>query len=301
MQNNKSFKSGFVSLIGRPNVGKSTLLNNLVGEKVAIVSNKPQTTRNKIMAILTKDNFQIVFMDTPGIHAPKTKLGEYMVKASTQTFGESDILLFMVEPAEKISKGDLAIIERLKTTEANVFLVINKIDKIEKEKLLAIIDSYKNLYNFKEVVPVSAIKGENTDSLVKTIEKYLEEGPKFFPDDSITDQPERQIVSEMIREKALVLLDEEIPHGIAVEIMSMKKRADKDIVDIEANVYCERESHKGMIIGKGGAVLKTMGTRARLDIERFLGFKVNLQIWVKVKKDWRDSDFLMREFGFSNK
>ena len=295
---NKTFKSGFITIIGKPNVGKSTLMNALIGEKIAIVTNKPQTTRNKIRCILTRDDFQVVFIDTPGIHDPKTKLGSFMVGSSVSTFSEADVILYLVEPTEKISKTDMGIIEKLKNTNSNVFLVINKIDKIEKAVLLSIISKYRELFEFQEILPVSAAKGSGLDMLIETFKKYLPEGPKYFPEDMLTDQPERQIAAEIIREKALILLQEEIPHGIAVEIMSMKKRQGKDIVDIEATVYCEKDSHKGMVIGKGGEMLKSIGSRARTDIERLLGSKIFLELWVRVKKDWRDSDFMLKNFGY---
>ncbi len=300
-QKNKKFRSGFVSLIGRPNVGKSTLMNSLIGEKIAIISNKPQTTRNKIQSILTTDDFQVVFIDTPGLHSPKSKLGNFMVKSAETTLNEVDIVLYLIEPYEKIKDSDLKILERLENVNSNVFLIINKVDTVEKEEVLKVIDAYRSKYNFKEIIPISAMKGINTDELLKSIEKYLPEGPQYFPSDMITDQPERQIVSEIIREKALYLLQEEIPHGIAVEITGMKKREDKDIIDVDATIYCERDSHKGIIIGKRGAMLKQIGSKARHDIERLLGSSINLQIWIKVKKDWRDSDFLLKNFGYDSK
>jgi len=296
-----TFKSGFVSLIGRPNVGKSTLMNCLVGEKIAIISNKPQTTRNKIQSILTRDDFQIVFIDTPGIHKPKSKLGEYMLKSAENALNEIDVILYLVEPEDKIGKGDKEIISKLQNINSPVFLIINKIDTVEKNELLKVIDRFRAMYDFKEIIPVSAIKADNTNTLLDTIKNYLPDGPKYFPDDMITDQPERQITSEIIREKALQLLQEEIPHGIAVEIMSMKKRENKEIIDVEATVYCEKESHKGIIIGKKGAMLKEIGSKSRCDIERLLGSPVYLQLWVKVKKDWRDSNFLLKNFGYNDK
>lgn len=295
------FKSGFVSLIGRPNVGKSTLMNCLVGEKIAIISSKPQTTRNKIQSILTTDDMQVIFIDTPGLHTPKSKLGNYMVKSAENTLSNVDIVLYLIEPYEKIKDSDRAILERLNKVKTPVFLIINKIDTVEKPELLKVMEAYSAEYPFKEIIPISALKDKNTGDLLDAIKKYLPEGPKYFPDDMITDQPERQIVAEIIREKALYLLQEEIPHGIAVEITSMKPRKDKDITDIEATVYCERESHKGIIIGKQGSMLKKIGSNARRDIERFLGENINLQIWIKVKKDWRDSDFLLRNFGYDDK
>ena len=298
---NKKFHSGFVSLIGRPNVGKSTLMNLLIGEKISIISSKPQTTRNKIQTILTTDTMQVIFVDTPGIHKSKSKLGDYMVKSAETSLNDVDIVLYLIEPYEKIKEIDKAILERLKKVETPVFLVINKIDTIDKPELLKVIENYSKEYNFAEIIPLSALKGKNQETLLENIEKYLPEGPKYFPEDMITDQPEKQIVSEIIREKALYLLQDEIPHGIAVEITSMKHRKDKDIMDIEATIYCERDSHKGIIIGKQGSMLKKIGSNARRDIQRFLSSQINLQIWIKVKKDWRDSDFLLRNFGYDSK
>ena len=295
------FYSGFITFIGKPNVGKSTLMNYLVGEKIAIISNKPQTTRNKITTILTKDDYQAVFIDTPGIHKPKSKLGNYMVKSAENSLNEVDVILMLVEPSERVWEMDKYVINKLKNIKTPVILVINKIDTIDKENIFNVINVYKELYNFVEFVPVSAIKGENTDELLSVIKKYLPEGPKYFPEDMITDQPEKQISSEIIREKALRLLQDEIPHGIAVEIMSMKKRDSKEIVDIEAVIYCEKDSHKGIIIGKKGNMLKKIGTYSRQDIQNLLGSQINLQIWVKVKKDWRDSDFLLKNFGYDSK
>ncbi len=298
---NNHFNSGFVSLIGRPNVGKSTLMNSLIGEKIAIISSKPQTTRNKIQAILTEDDFQAVFIDTPGIHKPKSKLGNYMVKSAETTLNEVDIVLYLIEPFEKIKESDLSIIKRLEKVSTPVFLIINKIDTVSYEDILAVIDKYKSMYNFAEIIPVSALKGKNKEELLKCIKKYLPKGPQFFPSDMITDQPERQIVAEIIREKSLKLLQDEIPHGIAVEVSSMKPRKDKEIIDIQATIYCERDSHKGIIIGKQGSMLKKIGSNARYEIERLLGSPINLQIWIKVKKDWRDSDFLLKNFGYDQK
>lgn len=295
------YYSGFVSLIGRPNVGKSTLMNCLIGEKISIISNKPQTTRNKIQSILTKDDFQVIFIDTPGIHNPKSKLGNYMVKSAETTLNEVDIVLYLIEPFEKIKDSDMAIIERLKNVKSNVFLIINKMDTVEHLQLLKVIDSYKEIYNFKEIIPISALKNKNCDELLNCIKKYLPEGPQYFPPDMITDQPERQIVAEIIREKALYSLQEEIPHGIAVEVTSMKKRENKDLIDVEATLFCERDSHKGIIIGKKGTMLKNIGSKSRIDIERLLGTNVNLQIWIKVKKDWKDNEFLLKNFGYDSK
>lgn len=298
---NKEFKSGFVTLVGRPNVGKSTLMNQLIGEKIAIISSKPQTTRNKITSILTTEAFQCVFIDTPGIHKAKHKLGEYMVKSAETTMNEVDAVLMLIEPTEKIPEGDRLVLERMKNIKTPVILVINKVDTVEKEALFSVIDTYKNAFSFQEIVPVSALKGTNTEELMKVIKKNLPFGPEYFPKDMVTDQPERQLVSELIREKALYLLQDEIPHGIAVEIMSMKKRQDRNLIDVEATLYCEKDSHKGIIIGKQGSMLKRIGSKARNDIERLLGTPINLQIWVKVKKDWRDSDFLLKNFGYDSR
>ena len=297
----KKFHSGFVSLIGRPNVGKSTLMNCLVGEKIAITSHKPQTTRNKITTILTKDDFQCVFLDTPGIHKAKSKLGEYMVRSAETTFNEVDLVLMLIEPTTEVGPQDQYVLERIKNVKTPVVLVINKIDTVERDTLLEVITTYSKLHNFVEIVPISAMKDRNTDELLNVIKKYLPEGPQYFPGDMVTDQPERQIASEIIREKALYLLQDEVPHGIAVEIMSMKKRADQDIVDVQATIYCERDSHKGIIIGKQGSMLKRIGSTARYDMQRLLGSPIYLQIWVKVKKDWRDSDFLLKNFGYDKK
>ena len=295
------FHSGFVSIIGRPNVGKSTLLNLLTGEKIAIVSDKPQTTRNRIQSIVTGDNYQVIFIDTPGIHTPKSKLGNFMVKSAENALNEVDCILFLIEPDKKCGPGDASIIERLKNVKTPVFLIINKIDTVEKEDILQVIETYKELYDFTEIIPISARERENLDSLTKAVRDILPKGPMYFPEDMVTDQPEKQICAEIIREKLLHNLEDEIPHGIAVEIMSLKKRADKNMVDMEATIYCEKDSHKGIIIGKSGAVLKKVGSDARRDIEMLLGSRVNLQLWVKVKKDWRDSDFLLRNFGYSSK
>lgn len=297
----KKFHSGFVSLVGRPNVGKSTLMNCLIGEKIAITSHKPQTTRNKITSILTKEDFQCVFLDTPGIHKPKSKLGEYMVKSAETTFNEVDLVLMLIEPTTEVQAMDQYVLERLKNVKTPVVLVINKIDTVERDTLLEVIALYSRLYEFAEVVPISAIKDRNTKELLEVIQKYLPEGPQYFPGDMVTDQPERQIAAEIIREKALYLLQDEVPHGIAVEIMSMKKRPDQELVDVQATIYCERESHKGIIIGKQGSMLKRIGSTARYDMQRLLGSPIYLQLWVKVKKDWRDSDFLLKNFGYDKK
>ncbi len=296
---NDQYKSGFVTLIGRPNVGKSTLMNSLIGQKIAITSNKPQTTRNRIQTVYTSEEGQIVFVDTPGIHKAKNKLGDYMVNVAERTLKEVDVALWLVEPSNFIGAGEQHIIEQLSKVSTPVILVINKIDTVKKEELLGFIDTYRKEMDFDEIVPVSALKKENTDELIKCIMKYLPYGPAFYDEDTVTDQPQRQIVAEMIREKALRCLDEEIPHGIAVTIEKMKWRG--NIVDIEATIICERESHKGIIIGKQGSMLKKIGMNARKDIENMLENKVNLQLWVKVKKDWRDSEFLLKNFGYNQK
>ncbi|MBU5430952.1 GTPase Era [Kineothrix sp. MSJ-39] len=299
METNK--KSGFVTLIGRPNVGKSTLMNRLIGQKIAITSNKPQTTRNKIQTVYTCEQGQIVFLDTPGIHKAKNKLGDYMVNVAQHTLSEVDVILWLVEPSTFIGAGERHIIEQLKKTKTPVILVINKTDTVKREEILTFIDAYRKELDFAEIVPVSALKGDNTQDLIDSIFKYLPYGPMFYDEDTVTDQPQRQIVSELIREQALRCLDEEIPHGIAVSIDQMKWRADDSIVDIDATIVCERDSHKGIIIGKGGSMLKKIGSRARKEIEDLLETQVNLKLWVKVKKDWRDSDFLLKNFGYNAK
>lgn len=305
---NKNFKSGFVTLIGRPNVGKSTLMNYLIGQKIAITSNRPQTTRNRIQTVYTTKEGQIVFVDTPGIHKAKNKLGNYMVRVAERTLSEVDVILWLVEPTAFIGAGEKHIIEQLKKVKTPVILVINKTDKVKKEEILTYIDAYRKEMDFDEIVPVSALKGDNTDVLIECIMKYLPYGEPFYDEDTVTDQPERQIVAELIREKALRCLEDEIPHGIAVVIESMKfrKSTNKDkgkelIADIEATIICERESHKGIIIGKKGAMLKQIGSKARPEIEDMLECKANLQLWVKVRKDWRDSDLYMKNFGYNPK
>ena len=299
MTENASYKSGFVTLIGRPNVGKSTLMNRLIGQKIAITSNKPQTTRNRIQTVLTLEEGQIVFLDTPGIHKAKNKLGDYMVSVAERTLKEVDVILWLVEPTDYIGAGERHIIEQLKKVKTPVILVINKTDTIKKDEVLIYIDAYRKELDFQEIVPLSALKGDNTDTLIQCILKYLPYGPAFYDEDTITDQPMRQIVAELIREKALRLLEEEIPHGIAVSVEQMNFR--KNICHIEATIICERESHKGIVIGKGGQMLKQIGSKARPEIEDMLDQKVNLQLWVKVKKDWRDSDFLLMNFGYNPK
>ncbi|MBQ7360379.1 MAG: GTPase Era [Lachnospiraceae bacterium] len=299
MSNDKAYKSGFATLIGRPNVGKSTLMNHLIGQKIAITSNKPQTTRNKIQTVYTSDEGQIVFLDTPGIHKAKNKLGNYMVSVAQHTLSEVDVVLWLVEPTTFIGAGEHHIIEQLKKTKTPVILVINKVDTVEPIEVAKAIETYCKEYDFAEIVPVSALKEKNTDELLKCIFKYLPYGEAFYDEDTITDQPMRQIVAELIREKALRLLSDEIPHGIAVTIESMKYR--QHIVDIEATIICERDSHKGIIIGKGGSMLKQIGSKARPDIEDMLEMQANLQLWVKVKKDWRDSDTLLKNFGYNER
>jgi GTP-binding protein Era len=294
-------KTGFATLIGRPNVGKSTLMNQIIGQKIAITSNKPQTTRNRIQTVYTCEQGQIVFLDTPGIHKAKNKLGEYMVNVAERTLKEVDVILWLVEPTTFIGAGERHIAEQLSRVNTPVILVINKIDTVKKEEVLTFIDAYRKILDFAEIVPVSALKGMNKDTLIDVIFKYLPYGPMFYDEDTVTDQPMRQIVAELIREKALKLLDEEIPHGIAVYIDVMKQRPKGNIWDIEATIVCERDSHKGIIIGKGGAMLKKIGSAARYEIEQMLEAKVNLKLWVKVKKDWRDSDYLIKNFGYDKK
>lgn len=294
---NDQFKSGFAALIGRPNVGKSTLMNCLIGQKIAITSNKPQTTRNRIQTVYTSKEGQIVFVDTPGIHKAKNRLGDYMVNVAQRSLKEVDVILWLVEPSNFIGAGERHIIEQLQKINLPVILVINKIDTVKKEELFGFIDTYRREMDFAEIVPVSALKKDNTKELLKCIMQYLPYGPAFYDEDTITDQPRRQIVAELIREKALRCLEEEIPHGIAVTIEKMKWRG--NLADIEATIICEKDSHKGIIIGKQGSMLKKIGTSARKDIENLLESRVNLQLWVKVKKDWRDSDFLLKNFGYN--
>ena len=295
MSNN--YKSGFVSVIGRPNVGKSTLINSLIGQKIAIMSDKPQTTRNKILCVLTQDDAQIVFIDTPGIHKPKHKLGEYMVKAAENTLKEVDVILFVVDATENIGAGELYIMERLQSTQAPVILVVNKVDQINKQQVLPVISRYSDKLNFVGAIPISAKEKTNLDQLVEEIKKYLEEGPQYYPSDMITDQPERLVIGELIREKALHLTKEEIPHAIAVDIEEISKRNNDDLY-IRATIYVERESQKGIVIGAKGSLLKEIGQLARADIENLLGSKVYIDLWVKVKKDWRNRDGILRGFGY---
>ncbi|SFG09677.1 GTP-binding protein Era [Lachnospiraceae bacterium C7] len=300
---NVSFKSGFVTIIGRPNVGKSTLMNRIIGQKIAITSNKPQTTRNRIQTVYTDmDKGQIVFVDTPGIHKAKNKLGEFMVNAAERTLNEVDVVLWLVEPTNYVGAGEQHIIEKLKKAQTPVILIINKVDTVENDKILEYIDTYRKLYDFDEIIPTSALRGNNVDDVIDTIFKYLPYGPQYYDEDTITDQPERAICAEIVREKALHALSDEVPHGIAVGIDSMKSRKNKKglIYDIDATIVCEKNSHKGIIIGKQGAMLKKIGSNARYEMERLLDAKVNLKLWVKVKKDWRDSDFLIKNFGFKD-
>lgn len=295
------FKSGFVSIVGRPNVGKSTLMNNVVGEKIAIMSDKPQTTRNTIQAVYIDEEAQVVFLDTPGIHKPKNKLGEFMVKSATDAFKNVDLVLFVVDESKKIGPGDRKIIDDLKNIKTPVVLVLNKIDQLNEEELFDLMKMYNAEGVFEQIVPISALKGRNINELLKVIKSHLEEGPQYFPDYMITDQPERVLVSELIREKVLHYIHDEVPHGVAVEIERMKSRKDKEIVDISAVIYCERDSHKGIIIGKNGRKLKGIGKSARADIELLLGSQANLQLWVKVKENWRNLQNYVSNFGYTEK
>ncbi|HHV97782.1 MAG TPA: GTPase Era [Clostridiaceae bacterium] len=294
------FKSGFIAVIGRPNVGKSTLINRISGEKISIISDKPQTTRNVIKAIVTGEDYQMIFLDTPGIMLnPKNKLGEYMIKVATDTLDEVDIVLFIVEATGGgPGKGDLEILRKLSKVSSPVFLIINKIDLISKEQIPLLVSEYNKHMDFACVIPISAINGEGVNDLIENIKAKLPVGPEYFPRDMITDQPEKVIIAEIIREKTLLLLKEEVPHGIGVEILSFKEREDKNIIDIQANIYCERESHKGIVIGKNGKMLKQIGSMAREDMERFLGVKVFLELWVKVKKDWRNNQHMLNILGY---
>ena len=301
MEENVQKKSGFVTLIGRPNVGKSTLMNHLIGQKIAITSDKPQTTRNRIQTVYTDERGQIIFLDTPGIHKAKNKLGEYMVDVAEHTLKEVDVILWLVEPTTFIGAGERHIAEQLSNVKTPVILVINKIDTLKKqEEILTFIDAYKDVCKFAEIVPLSALKEKNTDLLLELLFKYLPCGPMFYDEDTVTDQPMRQIAAELIREKALRLLDDEIPHGLAVTIEKMRERKN-GIMDIEASIVCERESHKGIIIGKGGSMLKRIGTNARREIENMLEMQVSLRRWVKVRKEWRDSELYMKNYGYDKK
>lgn len=294
----QEFKSGFISIIGRPNVGKSTFLNRVIGQKIAIMSDKPQTTRNKVQGVLTTNEAQFIFIDTPGIHKPKHKLGDFMMKVAQNTLKEVDIILFMVNAEEGYGRGEEFILEKFQTITTPIFLVINKIDQIHPDELLKIIESYKEKYEFSEIIPISALEGNNVDTLLEQIKKYIPEGPQYYPADQVTDHPERFIVSELIREKALHLTREEIPHSLAVLIDKMERKEDKDIVHVMATIIVERDSQKGIVIGKQGKMLKEIGQLARLDIENLLGSKVFLELWVKVQKDWRNKMSNLRDFGF---
>ena len=297
-QHSEQKKSGFVTLIGRPNVGKSTLMNHLIGLKIAITSSKPQTTRNRIQTVYTDERGQIVFVDTPGIHKAKNRLGEYMVNVAEHTLSEVDVILWLVEPSTFIGAGERHIAEQLNKAKQPVILVINKIDTLKnQQEILTFMDAYKDICPFAEIVPVSALKKRNVDELTKVIFQYLPYGPQFYDEDTVTDQPMRQIAAELVREKALRLLEEEIPHGIAVTVEKMSERKN-GIMDIEATIVCERDSHKGIIIGKGGSMLKRIGSAARRDIEEMMETKVNLQLWVKVRKEWRDNELLMKNYGY---
>lgn len=294
------FKSGFVTIIGRPNVGKSTLLNHIMGEKLSIVSSKPQTTRNNIQTVLTSEEYQMVFVDTPGIHKPRHKLGEYMVKVAKDALKEVDVVLFLTNPSDEIGKGDSMILEQLREIDVPVYLVLNKIDENTQERVAKTLKAYSDFFPFKEIIPISALKGKNVETLLDLMKKELPEGPQYYPAEMITDVQERFIVSETVREKALRLLSEEVPHGIAVDIIQMKKN-EMGTYHIEVDLLCEKASHKGIIIGKNGQTLKKIGEYARKDLEKFLNCKVNLKIWVKVRKEWRDNPMLLKELGYKNK
>ena len=297
----KKYRSGFATLIGRPNVGKSTLMNHLIGQKIAITSRKPQTTRNRIQTVYTSKRGQIIFLDTPGIHKAKNKLGEYMVQAAQSTLKEVDVVLWLVEPTTFIGAGEKNIAQQLQKQNLPVILVMNKVDTVEKTQVAAALDAYRQLMPFDDMIAVSALRSVNLDAVIDAIFKYLPYGPQYYDEDTVTDQPQRQIAAELIREKALRNLEEEIPHGIAVAIDKMQERPSGDIMDIEATIICERDSHKGIIIGKSGAMLRSIGSQARVEIEKMLEMKVNLQLWVKVRKDWRDSDFMIKNFGYDKK
>lgn len=297
-ETNSTYKSGFISIIGRPNVGKSTFLNRVIGQKIAIMSDKPQTTRNKVQGVYTKEDAQMIFIDTPGIHKPKHKLGDFMMKVAVNTLKEVDLVLFMVNAEEGYGRGDEFIIEKLKGIHTPVFLVVNKIDRVHPDQLLELIDQYKSLYPFAEIIPISALEGNNVERLLGQIEENLPVGPQYYPADQVTDHPERFIVSELIREKVLHLTREEVPHSIAVVIDKMERRGDKDIINVMATIIVERDSQKGIVIGKRGALLKEIGQRARQDIEHLLGSQVFLELWVKVQKDWRNKASNLRDFGF---
>jgi len=298
MEKNYNTKSAMITIVGRPNVGKSTLTNTLVGEKIAIVSNKPQTTRNRICAIINRGDTQLVLLDTPGFHKARTKLGDYMVNVVNQSVADVDAIVLMVEPIPSAGPQETELLEKIKQSKCPAVLVINKIDTVQKDQLLAVIAAYSKLCDFDAVVPISAKKHEGTDELLSQLEKYAAQGPKLFPEDAVTDQPERQVCAEIVREKLLNCLDKEIPHGTAVVVTKFSEREDTEIIDLDVTIYCEKASHKGIIIGKNGEMLKKIGAAARVDIEKFMGTKVFLQTWVKVKDNWRDSDNLLRNFGY---
>lgn len=292
------YKSGFVTVIGRPNVGKSTLLNQVIGEKISIISDKPQTTRNKIQMVYTEENSQIVFLDTPGIQMPKNNLGEYMLKVSRSTLEEVDVVTFMVDESEKPGKLDSYIIDQLKEISTPIVLIINKIDKLTKDELDNLIKRYREMEMFEDIVPISALNNDNINKLIEVLKEMIPEGPQYFPEDMITDQPEKFIISELIREKALENLEEEIPHGIMVEIEKISQREDKDLLDVYAIIHCEKKSHKGIIIGKNGRMLKAIGQSSREDIEKLMGSKINLQLWVKITENWREKENKLKYFGY---
>ncbi|SEG12705.1 GTP-binding protein Era [Eubacterium ruminantium] len=301
MQENNSFRSGFVAMIGRPNVGKSTLMNMLIGQKIAIMSSKAQTTRRRIETVYTCDEGQVVFLDTPGMNRSRNKLGDFMINEVTAGIADADIVLWIVEPSDRVSQGEQEIAERLKNSGKKVILVINKVDLFTDEEVFKAIDMYKNVLDFLEIVPVSAAKEKNRDELLKVLISSLPEGPMYYDEETVTEETEREICAELIREQALQKLDKEIPHGIAVEIDTMKERPDGRLIDIEATIICERDSHKGIIIGKGGAMLKRIGTGARIEMEKLLEIKVNLKLFVKVRRDWRDNQNMLKNFGYSDK
>ena len=301
MTDTKQFKSGFVSLIGRPNVGKSTLMNHLIGQKIAITSRKPQTTRNRIRTVYTCERGQIIFTDTPGIHQAKNRLGDYMVTAAEGSLQNADCILWLVEPVKYVGANEQKIAKMLQKTRLPVILVINKIDKVPKEDVAACMEMYRAVYPFDDVIAASALRGKNLDQITDALFRFLPYGPPYYDEDTVTDQPVRQIAAELIREKALRSLGEEIPHGIAVVIEKMHTRENGLLTDVEATIVCERESHKGIIIGKGGAMLRKIGSEARADIEAMLETQVNLKLWVKVRKDWRDSDILIKNYGYDRK
>ncbi|MBB6445989.1 GTPase Era [Bacillus benzoevorans] len=296
--NEQEYKSGFISIIGRPNVGKSTFINRVIGQKIAIMSDKPQTTRNKVQGVLTTNNAQFIFIDTPGIHKPKHKLGDFMMKVAQNTLKEVDVILFMVNAEEGYGRGEEFILEKFQNIKTPIFLIINKIDRIHPDALLSVIDSYKEKYEFAEIVPISALEGNNVDNLLDIIKNYLPAGPQYYPADQVTDHPERFIITELIREKALHLTREEVPHSLAVVMDKMERKSDKEMIHVMATIIVERDSQKGIIIGKQGKMLKEIGKRARVDIENLLGSKVFLELWVKVQKDWRNKASQLRDYGF---